>query len=86
MAFIYKDPQLLEFWMKETYIPLQIAFFNNQGLLIETIEMSVEKDPSNPKKIYTSSRPAILALEMAPKSLRRLKRSTKTYLCVDLAK
>ena len=86
MAFIYKSPQILQFWMKETYIPLQIAYFDHQGLLIETFEMTVEKDPSHPEKIYPSSRPANLALEMAPKSLRRLKRSTKTYLCVDPAK
>jgi uncharacterized membrane protein (UPF0127 family) len=80
MLFIYNEAERLSFWMKETYIPLQIAFFDSQGLLIETLEMPVEKNPKNPVHYYTSSRPSTTAVEMNPKTLDSKQKLT---LCVE---
>lgn len=70
MIFIYDLPQQLAFWMKETYIPLQIAYFDNSGALIDLFEMPIEKNPSHPNKVYPSSRPGTVALEMLPGTLK----------------
>ncbi len=72
MLFVYDEPQLLSFWMKETSIPLQIAFFNSQGSLVKTYEMNVEKDPSSPLQKFPSLQPVVLALEMRPQSLKSI--------------
>jgi len=35
MLFIYREPGRMEFWMKNTKIPLRIGFFNEKGILRE---------------------------------------------------
>ena len=39
MLFIYQSPQLLSFWMKDTYIPLSIAFINQDGKILNIKHM-----------------------------------------------
>jgi len=34
MLFIFDEPQVLTFWMKDTLIPLDIIFFGPQGALL----------------------------------------------------
>jgi len=48
MIFVYDEPIYLSFWMKNTLIPLSIAFINEDGLVTEIYEMQVE----NNKKDY----------------------------------
>lgn len=60
MLFVFPETQALSFWMKNTLIPLDIGFFDEQGFLIEYKTMQ----PDNGKKIHTSSEPAKYALEM----------------------
>ena len=39
MFFIFESPQILRFWMKNTLIPLDIAFINEAGVIIDIQSM-----------------------------------------------
>lgn len=60
MLFIYKRPATMNFWMKNTYIPLSIAYIDTKGYIIAIFKM----EPLNEEKIYTSPAPAVWALEV----------------------
>lgn len=83
MLFVFDKPMQVSFWMKDTLIPLEIAFFNPDGKLTETLEMPVESDPSNPVGRYNSTGLVVTALETPPQSLAKLK-NQKNILCIDL--
>ena len=59
MIFVYNNPQLLRFWMKNTRIPLSIGFFGEEFNLQEVFHM-------NPldESLITSTMPAQYAMEM----------------------
>ncbi|MFN3603884.1 MAG: DUF192 domain-containing protein [Leptonema sp. (in: bacteria)] len=59
MLFVFPKEDYLHFWMKDTYIPLDLAFFDEDGFLIEIQQL----EPLS-EKIHTSSKPAKYALEM----------------------
>jgi uncharacterized membrane protein (UPF0127 family) len=61
MLFIYPQPETLSFWMRNTIIPLSIAFFNQDGVIVNILEMKpgIEVPP------YRSDKPCRFALEMA---------------------
>src|SRR4051812_34519181 len=80
MLFVFQRPQTVEFWMKDTLIPLEILFFDRAGQMTANATMPVEKNPQDPKARYSSKKPANAALEVAPGSLKKLKPSQKT-LC-----
>jgi len=63
MLFIFDNKEVQHFWMKDTYIPLQIIFIDGCEI-IEIKEMAVETDPANPQKSYRSSSPADKAIEL----------------------
>lgn len=63
MIFIYQTPQVSHFWMKNTWIPLSIAFFDSKGAMIQSLEMKVEKDPNHPQSVYGPKRPFLVAIE-----------------------
>ena len=81
MLFIFRPPQLVSFWMKETHIPLQIGFFSSDGKLHEKYQMTVEEDPQNPIRRYESREKISMALEVAPGELNRVSRNSQ--LCVE---
>lgn len=62
MLFVYEKPERLCFWMKNTLIPLSIAFFDNEKTLIQILDM----DPpiAEPFVQYRSKAPALYALEV----------------------
>lgn len=64
MLFVFKEPKILGFWMKNTLIPLSIGFFDQDQTLIHVAEMAPPLAPS-PLRIYKSPSPALFALEMA---------------------
>jgi uncharacterized membrane protein (UPF0127 family) len=66
MLFVYDPPRDVEIWMKDTYIPLAIGFFGTDSRLIQTYDMPVEADPSNPARTYPSGGPSSAVLEAAP--------------------
>ena len=59
MLFIYDRPHRLEFWMKDTTIPLSIAFIDGQGRIVGIQQMEPESET-----IHRSRYRAIMALEM----------------------
>jgi len=59
MLFVYYRKTVLSFWMKNTYIPLSIAFIDADMTIIDIQQMESETTDS-----HTSPRPALYALEM----------------------
>jgi len=39
MAFVWDKPVSYGFWMKDTLIPLSVAFWNRQGRIISILDM-----------------------------------------------
>lgn len=60
MIFIYPHPVSSPFWMKDTHIPLSIAFINSDGIIISIQKM----EPDNDRRTYPPPRPFLYALEM----------------------
>lgn len=66
MLFIFDNEQRLSFWMKNTYIPLTIGFFDSKMKLLETKDMQPHLGPVSDEKLphYESAQIAKYALEM----------------------
>jgi uncharacterized membrane protein (UPF0127 family) len=61
MLFVFEKEQRLSFWMKDTRIPLSIAFMDSEGRIVDIQEMKpLDDEPPN----YTSAEPARYALEV----------------------
>lgn len=39
MLFVFKEPEMLSFWMKNTRIPLEILYFDQQGEFVNVASM-----------------------------------------------
>lgn len=65
VLFIFEKPQILNFWMKNTFVPLSIGFFDEEGCLREVFDMAPVKSVLD-KEIphYQSLREAQYALEV----------------------
>ena len=59
MLFIFEDEDYLSFWMKNTMIPLSIAFINSDGVIVDIQDM--EPFTTTP---HVSKKPARFALEV----------------------
>ena len=64
MLFIFKDEQILSFWMKNTLIDLSIGYFSGKKVLNEVIEMKSTSFLETNFPSYPSQQPAMYALEM----------------------
>ena len=60
MIFVYGEPRIMSFWMKNTRIPLDIAFIDGKGRIIQIESM----DPFDTISRHVSRAPATYALEM----------------------
>lgn len=60
MLFVNGDDQVRCFWMRNTLVPLSIAFLGGDGTVINVAEMQPLSDQS-----HCSTRPARFALEMS---------------------
>ena len=62
MMFVYFEEHTGGFWMKNTSIPLSIAFFDRDGTIIEILDMDpCEEDPCD---LYSPDEPYWGALEV----------------------
>lgn len=60
MVFVYPDEQLRAFWMKDTLIPLSLAFIDADGMVISIHHMA----PGSLEPVV-SERPASYVIELA---------------------
>jgi uncharacterized protein len=59
MLFVFDEAAPHCMWMKNTYIPLSVAFLDAQGVIINIADMTPHSEQS-----HCASRPAVYALEM----------------------
>lgn len=65
MLFIFADEQIREFWMKNTFINLDIGYFDKNKKLIDIKQMkAVPSIISKDLPVYSSKHPAMFALEV----------------------
>jgi len=65
MLFVYESPHNVSFWMKNTFIPLDIIFLNEAGTVINVEEADVEIDvPDENLGSYCSAGPALWVVEI----------------------
>jgi uncharacterized membrane protein (UPF0127 family) len=66
MLFVFPVPQPLAFWMRDTYMPLSIAFIDAEGRILNIEEMAPRTDAT-----HLSRGEALYALEMRQGWFRR---------------
>lgn len=59
MLFVFEQPNVQCFWMRNTLIPLSIAFLQDDGTIVNIADMKPQSDQS-----HCSEKPVRLALEM----------------------
>ena len=59
MLFVFDGAAIHCMWMKNTYIPLSVAFLDAQGAIINIADMQPHSEQS-----HCAARPALYALEM----------------------
>ncbi len=59
MLFVFEQEQPLSFWMKDTLIPLSIAYIDGSGTIVDIQDMQPLDETSHP-----SAAPAMYALEV----------------------
>ena len=60
MLFIFPDSRPRSFWMKDTFIPLSIAYLDHSGQIMSILDM----EPMQIRLRYQSVQPADYALEV----------------------
>jgi uncharacterized membrane protein (UPF0127 family) len=59
MLFVFDAPQPLAFWMKNTFVPLSIAFIGVDGKILNIEDMAPQTETTHPSQGF-----ALYALEM----------------------
>jgi len=59
MLFIFDKPQQLSFWMRNTYVPLSVAYIDAQGIIQEIYDL----EPLNESPVTSRSRSLLYAIE-----------------------
>jgi len=68
MLFIFDNSDYHSFWMKDTFVPLEILWLDEGFHVVDKKIMSVEKDPARPTSNYVPKSPARYAIEINPLS------------------
>lgn len=79
LLFTFEQESFTGFWMKDTPVPLDIAFFNDEGFLVDALTM--EPCEADPCRVYLASGTFAWALETPVGSLGEL--SSDLRLAVD---
>lgn len=83
MLFVFPDEQVRSFWMKNTFIPLDIGYFDREKKLIDIQQMEPVKTELQVEiTTYPSKGPAMYALEV-PKgwfSRKKIRLKERFYL------
>lgn len=64
MLFIFENERVLAFWMKNTRIPLTIAYADRLGKIVDIQDMEPASEMDMNPRTYPSAQPAQFALEM----------------------
>jgi uncharacterized membrane protein (UPF0127 family) len=65
MLFVFDNPQNVSFWMKNTYIPLDIIFIDEDGIVVNILEAYPEPGvPDGNLTRYNSASPVKWVLEV----------------------
>jgi len=65
MLFVYDYPHNVSFWMKNVFIPLDIIFLNESGIVINVEEADVEIDvPDGELRSYCSASSVLWVVEI----------------------
>ena len=64
MVFFVFEEQDCCFWMKDTIVPLSIAFFDVDGRIVDIVDMEPCETDGDSCKLYSSDDPYIGALEV----------------------
>jgi uncharacterized protein len=59
MLFVFPQSEQLGFWMKNTFIPLSIAYVDTKGVILNIVDMKPKDESTHPSK-----GPAMFAIEM----------------------
>ncbi len=70
MLFLFEKPQMVNFWMKNTLMPLDIVYFDAQGRFLSQAGMT--PCAADPCATYPSGGPVLSALELASGTIRSL--------------
>ena len=60
MLFVFEVSQIMSFWMRNTFIPLDIAYISETGEIVDIQRM----EPLDESVNYVSAKPALYALEV----------------------
>jgi uncharacterized membrane protein (UPF0127 family) len=62
MVFLFDGPTTSSFWMKDTLVPLSVAFWSGDGKVVDVLDM--QPCTSDPCPLYTPDSAYTTALEM----------------------
>lgn len=69
MIFVFSRPQQLGFWMRNTLVPLDIAYCDAKGRVLNTYTMKALDETSD----YSSKGNAMFAIELKAGTIKKLK-------------
>lgn len=75
ILFLYNEPKIVNFWMKNTFIDLIIVFIDNNKRIIQ-----IEKGERLNKQIITSSKKVIAVLELPFDCSKKIKFTLGEYI------
>lgn len=78
MLFDFKRPRVLSFWMKNTYMPLDIAFVDKDGVIVKTEQMV----PFSTRTV-SSGTPCVMAIEVNAGALEKVGATVGKKVSID---